>query len=65
MLAAVLERDVAKETVAAALDKGLIINAPTPGVVRFTPPLVITDDELEAASTRFGEALMQVINGNA
>lgn len=65
MLAAVLECDVAKKTVAAALDKGLIINAPTPGVVRFTPPLVITDDELEAASTRFGEALMQVINGDA
>lgn len=65
MRAAVLEREVAKETVAAALDKGLIINAPTASVVRFTPPLTITDEELQGASTRFGEALTQVINSNA
>jgi acetylornithine/succinyldiaminopimelate/putrescine aminotransferase len=32
-----------------ALDRGLVINVPGPGMLRFLPPLVIGDDEVETA----------------
>lgn len=57
MLGAVLEAGVAKQAVAAARERGLIINAPNDEVVRFTPPLIITDDELAEAARRFAGAL--------
>lgn len=57
MLGAVLKDPVAKQTVAAGLTHGVILNAPSESVVRFTPPLVITDDELTEAATRFAAAL--------
>lgn len=65
MLAAVLDAPVAKQAVTAALDHGLIINATSERVLRFTPPLVITDDELEQAAERLADTLAQVINANA
>lgn len=65
MLAAVLTAPVAKQAVSAALEHGLIINAPGDRVLRFTPPLVITDAELDQAAERLAATLAQVINGNA
>lgn len=65
MLAAVLDAPVAKQAAAAALEHGLIINAPGERVLRFTPPLVITDAELERATERLAATLAQVINGDA
>ena len=65
MLAAVLTTPVAKQAVSAALEHGLIINAPGDRVLRFTPPLVITDAELDQAAERLAATLAQVINGNA
>lgn len=59
MLGAVLERNVAKQVVAAGLKHGVIVNAPSASVVRFTPPLVITDDELTEAARRFADALKE------
>jgi acetylornithine/N-succinyldiaminopimelate aminotransferase len=38
-------KDVAKR----ALDAGLVINVPGPGMLRFLPPLVIGDDDVDAA----------------
>jgi acetylornithine/N-succinyldiaminopimelate aminotransferase len=38
-------RDVARR----ALDAGLVINVPGPGMLRFLPPLVIGDDDVETA----------------
>jgi len=32
-----------------ALDAGLVINVPGPGMLRFLPPLVIGDDDVDAA----------------
>jgi acetylornithine/succinyldiaminopimelate/putrescine aminotransferase len=32
-----------------ALDGGLVINVPGPGMLRFLPPLVIGEDEVEIA----------------
>ena len=56
MLGAVLEAPVAKQTVVAGLRHGVVLNAPSASVVRFTPPLVISEDELEQAAQRFAAA---------
>ncbi|OFT82045.1 acetylornithine transaminase [Corynebacterium sp. HMSC29G08] len=61
MVGAVLERGVAKQTYALALKNGLIVNAPANDVIRFTPPLVITDEELDEAATRFAAALREAM----
>ena len=57
MLGAVLEQPVAKETVAAGLERGVIVNAPSASVLRFTPPLVITDEDIDTALERVALAL--------
>ena len=39
----------AKEVAGSALEAGLVINVPGPGMLRFLPPLVIGDDDVDAA----------------
>jgi predicted acetylornithine/succinylornithine family transaminase len=39
----------AAEAAARALDEGLVINVPGPGMLRFLPPLVIGEEEIDAA----------------
>ncbi|WP_165165359.1 acetylornithine transaminase [Corynebacterium qintianiae] len=63
MLGVVLERDVAKEVVAAGLDYGVILNAPSSRVVRLTPPLVITDEEICEAVSRIAAAIRTTEGG--
>lgn len=60
MLGVVLNKSVAKEVVAAGLQHGLILNAPSSEVVRLTPPLVITDEELTQAVERLHKVLEEV-----
>lgn len=62
MLGAVLDADIAKQCVERGLDRGLILNAPAPNVVRFTPPLIITEAELDTAAQRFAATLADVRN---
>jgi acetylornithine/N-succinyldiaminopimelate aminotransferase len=57
LLAAVLDRDVAPSVVRAALDAGLIINAPRPDVLRFAPPLLVTEAEIDRAATILGQVM--------
>ena len=57
MLGVVLDEPLAKEAVGEGLRRGLILNAPSESVVRLTPPLVITDDEIAEAARRFAETL--------
>jgi acetylornithine/succinyldiaminopimelate/putrescine aminotransferase len=57
LLAAVLDRDVAPSVVRAALDAGLIINAPRPDVLRFAPPLLVTEAEIDRAATIVGQVM--------
>ncbi len=57
MLGVVLEQPVAKQTVAAGLHHGIILNAPSESVIRLTPPLVIKDDEIREAAGRFAASL--------
>jgi predicted acetylornithine/succinylornithine family transaminase len=42
---------------ARALGKGLVINVPGPGMLRFLPPLVVGEDEVDAAKEIMAEAL--------
>lgn len=49
MLGVVLSEPVAKDAVRVGLKHGVILNAPTDSVIRLTPPLTITDEELERA----------------
>lgn len=60
MLGVVLNKSVAKDVVAAGLQHGLILNAPSSEVVRLTPPLVITDEELAQAVERLHKVLEDV-----
>lgn len=48
LLAIDLEREVATEMAAAALNKGLLINAPRPDTLRFVPALNIGNNEIDA-----------------
>ncbi|MCF4007060.1 acetylornithine transaminase [Corynebacterium uropygiale] len=57
MLGVVLKNPLAKEVVAAGYRHGLILNAPAQDVVRITPPLVITAEDVDEAITRFAAAL--------
>ncbi|MDE0653317.1 MAG: acetylornithine transaminase [bacterium] len=47
----------AAEVAAGCLAAGLVVNAITPSAVRFAPPLVVTDDEIDEALVRFAAAL--------
>ena len=49
LLAAQLETPVAKDIAAAALARGLLVNAVRPDAIRVAPPLLVTDPELDAA----------------
>lgn len=57
MLGVVLDRPVAKDVVAKGLERGVIVNAPSTSVVRLTPPLIITDNDIDAAVERIALAL--------
>lgn len=60
MLGVVLNKSVAKNVVTAGLHHGLILNAPSSEVVRLTPPLVITDEELAQAVERLHKILEDI-----
>jgi acetylornithine/succinyldiaminopimelate/putrescine aminotransferase len=47
----------AKVVAQRCLDNGLVLNAVTPTALRLAPPLLVTDDEIDAAVARIGEAL--------
>ncbi len=49
LLAAQLEAPVAKEAAAWALDHGLLVNPVRPDAIRVAPPLLVRDDEIDAA----------------
>lgn len=57
MLGVVLNQENAAAVEAKARELGLIINAPSPNVLRIVPPLVITDAELQAGIKLLTQAL--------
>jgi predicted acetylornithine/succinylornithine family transaminase len=61
LLGAVLSEPVAREVALAALDAGLVVNAVRPDVIRLTPPLTVTSEEITEALSRLGAALAEKI----
>ena len=57
MLGVVLHEDIAKQAVEEGYKAGVLLNAPAANVVRLTPPLIITDDEVEEAVNRIRTSL--------
>ncbi len=60
LLGAALDGQQAKEVVAAALDRGLVVNAPRPDTIRLAPSLLVRDDEIDEAVALLGGALADV-----
>jgi len=57
LLGAVLQEERAADVTAAALANGLVVNNVLADVVRFAPPLTITEPEVTEAVSRFAAAL--------
>ncbi len=47
----------AKAVVSACLDAGLVVNSPAAGVIRLAPPLIVSDDEIDAGVAILGGVL--------
>ena len=60
MVGVVLEQPIAQEVVKEALNHGLILNAPSPSVLRLTPPLVVTEEDCETAVSRLAKTITHV-----
>jgi acetylornithine/N-succinyldiaminopimelate aminotransferase len=56
MLGVALDRDVARDVAAAALDAGLIVNAIGDRTLRLVPPMIITREEVDIAVQRLSAA---------
>ncbi|HLG00394.1 MAG TPA: acetylornithine transaminase [Acidimicrobiia bacterium] len=66
LLGAQLNRPVAGAVVAACLEGGLVVNAVAADTIRFAPPLLVSDDEIDVAVDIVGAALADLIGeGNA
>jgi acetylornithine/succinyldiaminopimelate/putrescine aminotransferase len=61
LLAAQLERAVAKEVASRALSAGLVVNAITDSALRLAPPLLVSPTETEEALTILGKVLAEVL----
>ncbi|HZU71578.1 MAG TPA: acetylornithine transaminase [Acidimicrobiales bacterium] len=63
LLAAVLEAAVSADVAAAALRRGLVVNAVAPDALRLAPPLLVTDEEIAEAIALLSDALDEVGRG--
>jgi acetylornithine/succinyldiaminopimelate/putrescine aminotransferase len=57
LLAAELDGIDAKSANAACLEAGLVLNAVTPTALRFAPPLLVSDDEIDQALATVAKVL--------
>jgi acetylornithine/succinyldiaminopimelate/putrescine aminotransferase len=57
LLAVELAAGGAPEVMRACLDRGLVLNAVTPSALRFAPPLLVSDDEIDRAVAIVEEVL--------
>jgi acetylornithine/succinyldiaminopimelate/putrescine aminotransferase len=63
LLAAQLAAPKAKEIAAAALERGLLVNPVRPDAVRLAPPLLVSDDEIDAALLILDAAMGEAFGG--
>ncbi|MEA1958567.1 MAG: aspartate aminotransferase family protein [Chloroflexota bacterium] len=57
LLALELSQEIAPDVVAGCLSDGLLLNAVTPTAVRFMPPLIVTESDVDKAVDIFGGVL--------
>jgi acetylornithine/N-succinyldiaminopimelate aminotransferase len=62
LVGVVLAEPIAAKVQQAALDAGVIVNAPTPERLRLAPPLILTSDEAGTAATTLTTILDEVTN---
>ena len=60
LIAIEFDSDIAKEVQLACLEKGLLVNAVKPNALRFIPPLIINNDDVDEALAILREALTQI-----
>ena len=65
LLAAQLETPVAKDAAAAALTRGLLVNAVRPDAVRVAPPLLVSDADIDTALTILRDILSDALQTRA
>ncbi len=63
LLAAALEGAFASNTTRAALEAGLVVNAPRPDVLRFAPSLLVSDEEIDEAVAILQTVLATEVDG--
>ena len=63
LLAAVLERPLAKAVVDLALERGLVLNAVAPDAIRLAPALLVTDGQIDEACGILSGCLSDVLSG--
>ncbi len=63
LLGAVLAAPVAPAVTRAALDAGLVVNAPRPDVLRLAPSLLVSDEEIDQAVGVLADVLPAVLEG--
>jgi acetylornithine/N-succinyldiaminopimelate aminotransferase len=61
LLACVLSDDFAVPAYQEALQGGLVINAPKPNVLRFAPPLLVSEDEIDRAVATLSRILARLV----
>ena len=60
LIALELTHDVAGDLLTACLNERLLVNSPRPNLIRFMPPLVITEAEVDESLEKLGVALEKV-----
>ncbi|MFN2390240.1 MAG: acetylornithine transaminase [Actinomycetota bacterium] len=60
LLGIALGAPLSREITSACLERGLLVNDPTPSVVRLTPPLILTDAEMDEAVSILEEVFHEV-----
>lgn len=62
LIALEFNQDIAEKLVLACLDRGLLVNKVKPNALRFMPPLIITEKEVDKAIGILREALGEIQN---
>jgi acetylornithine/N-succinyldiaminopimelate aminotransferase len=62
LIALEFDQEIAEELVLACLDRGLLVNKVKPNALRFMPPLIITEKEVDRAIGILGEVLGEIRN---
>ena len=55
LLAIAFDDDIAAQMLQSCLERGLLVNALKPNMLRFMPPLIVTEKEIDTALTILDE----------